>query len=198
MTAVPEAHTSVAAPRPSGFRGSTLQLWLSTGARLVLAGVLFAAGGLKLLHPDEAARAVRAYEILPVSWGQAFGIGIPLVEIAVAVLLVLGIATRVAAALTVVIMVVFIAAIVSAWARGLSIDCGCFGGGGAVDPEGKTWRYVSEILRDLGFIALAAWLLAYPRSHWSLAGYLAVDDPGEDPAADDPDSDDGNAEEADG
>ena len=51
-------------------------------------------------------------------------------------------------------MIVFIAAVSSAWARGLSIDCGCFGGGGQV-AAGQT-KYLQEILRDVGLLALAA------------------------------------------
>jgi hypothetical protein len=33
------------------------------------------------------------------------------------------------------IMLVFTAALASVWARGLLIDCGCFGGGGGIDPS---------------------------------------------------------------
>ena len=61
---------------------------------------------------------------------------------------------------------VFIIGVASAWARGLSIDCGCFGGGGAVAP-GHT-RYVQEIVRDLGFIGLAVWLIRFPMSRLAL------------------------------
>ena len=51
-------------------------------------------------------------------------------------------------------------------ARGLSIDCGCFGGGGAVYP-GHT-AYVQEILRDTGFLVLAGWLILRPRTLLSI------------------------------
>jgi hypothetical protein len=61
---------------------------------------------------------------------------------------------------------VFIAGVTQAWARGLSIDCGCFGGGGAVDP-GET-AYVAELLRDAGFLALAVWLVVRPRTYRSV------------------------------
>jgi hypothetical protein len=52
-------------------------------------------------------------------------------------------------------MLAFILIILSVWARGLSIDCGCFGGGGELPSEGKELRYVKDILRDLGFFSLA-------------------------------------------
>jgi hypothetical protein len=63
-------------------------------------------------------------------------------------------------------MVLFIAAISQAWARGLSIDCGCFGGGGTVDP-GET-KYLSEILRDSGLALLALYLVRYPVTRFAL------------------------------
>ena len=56
---------------------------------------------------------------------------LPFVEIALGVLLlILGLATRLAAVVSAALLVVFIAGIASAWTRGLRIDCGCFGGGG--------------------------------------------------------------------
>ena len=64
-------------------------------------------------------------------------------EIALGLLLVTGIATRAVAGATAVLFAVFVAAVASAAARGLSIDCGCFGGGGTVAP-GQT-AYTGEI-----------------------------------------------------
>ena len=67
---------------------------------------------------------------------------------------------------------VFIAGIASAWARGLAIDCGCFGSGGQL-ADGQDPGYLPEILRDLGFLALAGFLLIWPRTP-RLGGRLAV------------------------
>ena len=55
------------------------------------------------------------------------------------------------------LLLVFIAGVISAAARGLSIDCGCFGGGGT-SQAGQT-AYTAEILRDLGFLVLAGYLI---------------------------------------
>ena len=63
-------------------------------------------------------------------------------------------------------MFLFIAAISKAWARGLTIDCGCFGGGGQV-AKGET-KYLEEILRDTGLVILAIYLVMYPRGKFSL------------------------------
>ena len=69
-----------------------------------------------------------------------------------------------------VLLLVFVAGVTQAWARGLSIDCGCFGGGGAV-PPGQT-AYGVEILRDAGFLVLAGWLIIAPRTLFSLDSRL--------------------------
>src|SRR6202022_4447463 len=104
--------------------------WCSTAARLVLAGVWTWAGVAKLGDPDAAVRAVRAYDILPEGLVKPLAWGLPFVELALAVLLLLGLATRPAAWASVVLLLVFLGATASVWARGLQIECGCFGGGG--------------------------------------------------------------------
>lgn len=149
--------------------------WISTLARLVLGVVMFYAGILKLFEPDEALRAVQAYRILPAAIDDVVAFGLPLLEAVVGVLLLLGLGTRLAAWITGGLLILFIAGITSAWARGLSIDCGCFGGGGDVLATGKTWRYTSEILRDTGLLVLAIWLARFPTSHLALDRLL---DPG--------------------
>lgn len=145
---------------------SKAQPWLGLIARLVLGGVLFAAGYLKVGTLDKSQMAVRAYELLPISIANFLGVFLPFFEIAIGLLLILGAGTRIAAALGGLTMVVFIIAIAQAWARGLNIDCGCFGGGGAVEP-GQT-RYLQEILRDAGLAALALFLVRYPLTKFAV------------------------------
>jgi uncharacterized membrane protein YphA (DoxX/SURF4 family) len=142
------------------------QPWVSTIARLLLAGVLLAAGGLKALDPLQSVAAVNAYELFPPAIAKIIGYGQPFLEIGLGLLLLVGFATRLAAIATAVLMVIFIAGVISVWARGLSIDCGCFGGGGKIDPEDT--QYLQEILRDLGYLILAGWLIVFPRSRLAL------------------------------
>jgi uncharacterized membrane protein YphA (DoxX/SURF4 family) len=143
-----------------------LQPWFGLVARLTLGGVLFAAGYLKIGTPDKSQMAVRAYEMLPISIANFLGLILPPVEIVIGALLIVGALTRVMAALGGFTMFVFIIAIAQAWARGLNIDCGCFGGGGAVAP-GET-KYLQEILRDIGLVFLAGYLIRYPSTKFSL------------------------------
>jgi uncharacterized membrane protein YphA (DoxX/SURF4 family) len=149
----------------SGFRSSAPQLWISTVLRLGLAGVLLWSGGAKVSEPRQAVMAVQAYEILPTSVGEFVGYALPLFELALGLALLLGVATRVSAVVAGALMTAFVVGVASAWARGLSIDCGCFGGGGAV-PEGEA-NYLPVLLRDLSFAAMAAWLVVFPGSRWA-------------------------------
>ncbi len=135
-------------------------------ARLVVGGVWIAAGWLKLPDPAGSVRAVRAYDLLPEAVVAPVGYALPIVEIVVGVLLVLGLLTRVAAAVSCVLFVAFVVGIASAWSRGLQIDCGCFGGGGfAADAAEK---YPWEIARDVGLLLLSAMMVWRPRSRLAL------------------------------
>ena len=139
-------------------------------ARLVLGGVLLYAGATKVLTPVGSARAVQAYQIFPFDVAQYIGYALPIIEIILGVLLILGLFTRTTAILGTVLMVLFIAGIASAWARGLTIDCGCFGGGGEVAP-GET-QYPRRIAEDIAFALCGVWLIARPRSLLSLDRHL--------------------------
>lgn len=110
--------------------------------------------------------AVRAYELLPIFVANILGIVLPFVEIGIGILLILGAAIRISAISGALLMIIFIIGIAQAWARGLSIDCGCFGGGGQVEPG--TANYLPEILRDLGLALLGIFLIRFPQSKFAL------------------------------
>lgn len=152
-------------------RWATGRPWAALVARVVLAGVFLAAGATKVGDLAGSGRAVNAYRILPFDAAMAVGAALPFVELALGVLLLIGIATRIAAAVTGVLLVVYIAGIASVWARGLSIDCGCFGTGGEL-ARGQSPTYGLEIARDIGLLILAGFLVVYPVSRFSLDNRL--------------------------
>jgi uncharacterized membrane protein YphA (DoxX/SURF4 family) len=110
--------------------------------------------------------AVRAYEMLPVWMANLLGYALPWIEIGIGLLLVFGALVKINGLLGALIMLAFIIAIAQAWARGLSIDCGCFGDGGAVDPEDT--KYLSTIIRDIGLLGLGVFLYFYPKGRFAL------------------------------
>lgn len=139
--------------------------------RLILGATLIAAGGLKAFVPAEAASAVAAYKILPLQMAHVVGYALPWLEMAIGLLLIIGISIRMASVVAGGIMVIFIGAIISVWARGLLIDCGCFGGGGAIDPSKAAAvhrTYAVEITRDLGLLLVALYLYFFPHGIFSV------------------------------
>jgi uncharacterized membrane protein YphA (DoxX/SURF4 family) len=150
--------------------------------RLVPAGALLWAGVAKAVAPQEAIVAVDAYEVLPEALVRPVAAMLPLVEIGVAALLVLGLFVRFAGVATAALAALFIAVMAQAKARGLAIDCGCFGGGGP--GSGVGWW---DIARDVPILLAGLWLAVRPRGPWQLDNaFLAkeVDDDDADREAD--------------
>ena len=152
--------------QPMTDRGRRIRDVVGLLARLGLAAVWLTSGLIKAADPRETVVAVRAYQIFSDSMATTVAAVLPYLEIALGVLLVAGLATRLAAILSAVVLLAFIAGVISAAARGLSIDCGCFGGGGDI-AAGQT-AYTEEILRDLGFLVLAGWLIIRPDTPLSI------------------------------
>ena len=142
------------------------QPWLTLLARLILGAVLLIAGALKVPNLPKSAMAVRAYEMLPIPLANFLGYTLPWIEIGIGLLLIVGVTVKISGALGALTMLAFIIAIAQAWARGLSIDCGCFGGGGSIDPEDT--KYFSEIIRDIGLMALGIFLYLYPKGRFAV------------------------------
>ncbi|MET7483297.1 MauE/DoxX family redox-associated membrane protein [Streptomyces sp. NPDC005538] len=140
-------------------------------ARLLLAAVLAYAGLVKIGDLTEAGRTVALYRIVPADSAQLVGGVLPFVEVALALLLAAGLATRAAAAGAAVLLLAYAAAIASVWARGMSIDCGCFGGGGTLSG-GAVRGYALDIGRDLLLLGAAAPLIRNPRTRYALDGWV--------------------------
>lgn len=146
--------------------------WLAIAARLVVGVVWLVAGLSKIGEPESSVRAVRAYQLVPDPLERTVGYALPLLEICLGVLLVVGLAQRLAAVASAILLAVFIVGISAAWARGLQIECGCFGGGGAAEGADVTAAYKWDIARDLGLLALTGLLAWWPVSRLSVDGLL--------------------------
>lgn len=166
-------------------------MWGTIGllARLITGGVWIVAGALKVLTPAASIDAVRAYQLLPPSIAEIVGLTLPAVEIVVGLALILGVLTRAAGLLSALLFVAFIIGISSVWARGIEIDCGCFGGGGA--KTGAAGAYPWEIARDAALLAASLLVVALRRTPLSLDSYLfrpfAADGDGENGSETNPD-----------
>jgi uncharacterized membrane protein YphA (DoxX/SURF4 family) len=126
--------------------------------RLILGGVFLYAAGDKILHPDLFAPILLSYQILPLSCINFVALWLPACELLVAVLVLLGIWVRAASILLSGLLVIFIAGIVSALARGINLHCGCF----STDTSGPARTWVS-LWEEALLLALAVLLWS---SYW--------------------------------
>lgn len=129
---------------------------ISLLARLVLGGVFLYAGFVKLGQPLEFAGNIAAYELLPYFGNILLAATLPWIECICGLLLITGWKLRPAAALATALMVVFVVALISAQARGITADCGCFEVGKSDVPP-PLWI---AALRDMGLLILSTsvWL----------------------------------------
>lgn len=118
--------------------------------RFVLATVFLLAGLAKLGDRRGFADAVAGYGLLPARLTGPVARAVPPVEIAAALLLAAGVATRAVAAALAALLVVFAAAVAVNLARGRRMSCACFGT--SVEQD-LTWF---TVLRNLGLVGAAA------------------------------------------
>lgn len=123
--------------------------------RVALAAVFIYAGMMKALDPQQFAIDVQHYELTSWSFSIVIAIYLPWLEIFAGLALLVGRLYRGALALTGVMTLAFLAAIGSAWGRGLDITCGCFG------AEVNRTNYPAHIglnVAMLGAVAVLGWL----------------------------------------
>jgi len=148
--------------------------------RLVPAALFLWAGLEKAFARQDSILAVNAYDVLPERLVEPVALLLPWTEIAVALLLVLGLFVRVAGIATAALSAVFIAGLAQAKARGLQIDCGCFGGGGLGD--GVSWW---DIVRDIPILLAGLYLAARPHGPLQLDNvFLVPEDDDHEPSED--------------
>lgn len=122
--------------------------WIYHACRLILGGAFLYAGVIKGLDVPGFAGNIAAYKLLPYQANYLIAATLPYIEVIAGVLLLTNQRVRPAALLCGLMTLAFIGALLSAWARGLDISCGCF------DPQAKT-SIGEALLRDLGLLVLA-------------------------------------------
>lgn len=95
--------------------------------RLVVGGAFVAAGALKIADPAKFALDVSNYRLVPHAMTNLVAILIPWIEVTAGSFVLARIWVRAAALVITGLTVMFLYVIVSALARGLNIECGCFG-----------------------------------------------------------------------
>lgn len=96
-------------------------------ARYVIGTVFIYAGIEKIADPVFFSDSISNYKILPEAAVNFFAITLPWIEVVAGIFLIFGVAVKENAFIINAMLIVFVVAIVISLARGLNIDCGCFG-----------------------------------------------------------------------
>jgi len=103
--------------------------WVLGVLRWALAGVFLYAGIIKLLSPGNFSDSIASFALLPNGWISWVALGLPPFEILAGIAIVSGVQRRAALLGLTGLTAVFLLALGSAVARGIPVDCGCFGSG---------------------------------------------------------------------
>lgn len=122
--------------------------------RWILGGAFLYAGILKMQDPQAFADRIADFQILPFAFVNLLAISLPIAEILVGVLLMIGFWAECVAFAALLLTALFFMAIASVLLRGLVIDCGCFGTG---SPSVLT--LLLALGRDILLGAMALFLL---------------------------------------
>lgn len=146
-----------------GKRDVVLQV-LSAAARFIMAFVWISAGWAKIGQHMTVTQTIMAYQIFTPEWSDMLARIIGPLEIAGGLFLLLGIRIREAGWVSIVVLSLFIIGLSSAYARGLDIDCGCFGAAG----DSSSSDIVFTIVRDIVFVGITLFMIRFPFKKYSL------------------------------
>jgi len=132
--------------------------------RLVL-GVTFIYASLdKIAHPEQFARIIYNYKILPHFLINIFAVTLPWVEFLAGLFLILGIFTQSASLLICFLLMVFVFAISINLFRGIDLNCGCF----TTDPDAKK-EGISLLFQDFLFLYLGIMVFFFNKNFAALS-----------------------------
>ena len=111
--------------------------------RLAIGAMFVVAGAMKLWDLPHFIAVVAKFKMLPGPMVSSTGIYLPWLEIVSGVAVILYSRRRGVLLVPTLLVIVFLAAIISAWARGLEISCDCFGSG--IEYAPGIWHVLSDV-----------------------------------------------------
>ncbi|MBV9998131.1 MAG: DoxX family protein [Verrucomicrobia bacterium] len=121
--------------------------WGAGLSEIALAVVFIFAGAVKAVDPNAFAEQIMRYQLAPWPVAVVLALWLPFLEVAAGAGLFIPALRTGALAVITALLIAFTAALLSAWYRGLNIDCGCLGP--ALGPQS-----VAQALGRDGFLLL--------------------------------------------
>lgn len=123
--------------------------------RLILGAIFIYASWDKIFHPDEFARVITHYQLVPQFVVNPIALLLPWIELTGGICLIIGCQKLGAAFMIGVLLIVFMAALGAAWYRGVDISCGCFS-----TSQQATSHLLMDFFRDgiLLLMAISLWM----------------------------------------
>jgi uncharacterized membrane protein YphA (DoxX/SURF4 family) len=135
---------------------------IGLGLRLAAAGIWIFAGAVKILDLQSFQLVVLKYGILPRALAAPFAYVLPFLEVGIGLYFVLGLLVRGAALVGTLLFASFLTAQVWAMAKGIVLDCGCFG------PALQSTVSPLTLIRDFCLGIPTFLMLAFPARLFSL------------------------------
>jgi len=131
--------------------------------RLVLGFVFVYAGAEKIADPSQFAESISNYQLLNEFFITLTAVLLPWIELFTGIFLISGIAVKESSLIISIMLFVLIAAAVISIARGLDIDCGCFG-------DASVRLGMTKIIENLLLLSAGILLIIYGSDTFSLSG----------------------------
>ena len=127
--------------------------WIILVIRLVVGGIFVYASIDKIFNPDQFAKIIHNYRILPPDLINVMAIVTPWFEFTAGVCMITGFKYRGASLIIAVMLAIFTVAMSSAYIRGLNINCGCFSTSSFSESD-LLARAIEDILLLIGSIII--------------------------------------------
>jgi len=137
--------------------------FLLFGLRIFLGFIFIFAAVTKVADPEGFSQSIYNYKLMPDFIINFLAIAFPWIELVAGILLVFGISVKENSAIISGLLVVFIIAIGISLARGLDIDCGCFG---TIDGSKVG---LLKILENIGLLLLSLILIKFDSKYLSIS-----------------------------
>ena len=114
--------------------------------RLIIGGIFFISGLLKVIHPEEFRKTLSTHRLFPTGAIHLISLVLLYLEIALGLLFALGFRIKVTGRIIIFLLILFTIEASFAFAVGSAVDCGCFTTQGGGEPIGVKFFFRNGLL----------------------------------------------------